>query len=116
MSPFDADSAKKYLKEREEKARQENERLRLAVLAEVMSALKEELFENNVEVFLVGSITRPFTFTKRSDVDIVVKNFTQDRFDLWTKLESRLGRNVEVILFENCSFKNHIEKEGLRVR
>src|ERR1700733_16166033 len=111
MSLFDAEGAKKYLEAREQREREENENLRRLVLEKTLCALKEEPFEKGVEVFLVGSVTQPYAFTKSSDIDIVVKNFHQDRFDLWTRLESRIGRNIEVIQFENCSFKNHIEKE-----
>lgn len=59
--------------------------------------LQEEFHGSSVEVFLVGSILKPFQFAERSDIDIVVKNYDHDRFDLWTKLETKIGRTVEII-------------------
>ncbi len=73
------------------------------------------LSTSNTEVYLVGSLTQPYMFHSGSDIDVGVKNFKGDRFDLWTKLESSFNRNVEMIIFEDCHFQDHILKNGSKV-
>ena len=115
MSGFDADEAKKFLLERDRKEKEERENARKKLLEEVIAVLKEEFKDSSVEVYLVGSITRPFAFSSHSDVDIVLKNFNGDQFDIWTKLEKIIGRSVEIILFETCHFQEFVLKDGLKV-
>ncbi len=112
---FDINQAKKFLENRESLIMEKSEQERSYVLKKAIHCLEELFAHTNVEVYLVGSITKPYTFHPRSDVDIVVKNFTGDRFDLWTKLETLIGKNVEVILFENCHFQEHVLKSGYKV-
>lgn len=112
---FDRDEAKKFLSAREEQESEKLEQVRTHLFQKVVTLLREEFKGTNVGVFLVGSIVRPYRFTTSSDVDIVLKNFDGDRFDIWTKLEAKLGRNVEVILFEKCSFQEFVETEGFKV-
>lgn len=88
---------------------------RIETLKHVTSVLKEVFAGSDVVVILIGSILQPNKFRKTSDVDIVLKNFKGDRFDLWAKLEEKIHRKVEVILYENCSFKDHVDKYGLRL-
>lgn len=112
---FDTEKAKAFLSEKEQKEKEQKEQERLLVLKKTQDILKEELANANVEVFLVGSVIVPYKFHSRSDVDIVVKNFDGDRFALWSKLERKIGRDVELIKYENCSFQEHVDKEGLKV-
>jgi len=112
---FDVEKSKKFLKEREEKEREKRELERKKLLQKVIKILKDELKESGAEVFLVGSILKPFSFSEHSDVDIVLKGYKDDRFDLWPKLEKKIGRSIEIIPFESCHFKELILKEGLRV-
>lgn len=112
---FDANQAKKFLEKRELQEREQRERERIAVLADVTDKLKALFSNGHVEVYLVGSIMQPYTFYPHSDIDIVLKNFDGDRFDLWTKLETLIQRNVEIILFEHCHFQEHIIKTGYKV-
>jgi len=116
MNPnFDREEAKKFLAERENKEKEQKEAERKQVLQQVIEVLKEEFAGSSVEVYLVGSIIIPFRFSSRSDVDIVVKNYTGDRFDLWTKLEGKIDRQIEIIPFETCHFQESVLKDGLRV-
>ncbi len=115
MSDFDAKKAKEYLQKREREQQEEKERERKVVLERVLLTLKKEFAGTQVEVYLVGSILRPFAFSSQSDVDIVLKNFQGDRFDLWPKLEEKIERKVEIILFETCHFQQFVLKEGLKV-
>ena len=115
VTEFDSEAAKKFLKKRDKKQKSQREEIRKVLLQKVISILKEEFGNTNVQVYLVGSIIRPHQFTQNSDVDIVIKNFEGDRFDLWSFLEEKIGRRIEVILFDTCSFKEFVEKQGLRV-
>ena len=112
---FDSDEAKKFLLAKEKKEKQEREEERKALLQMVISALKKEFEGSAVEVYLIGSIIQPFRFSLRSDIDIVLKNYREDRFDLWAKLERTIGRKIEVILFEKCQFQEFVLKEGFKV-
>lgn len=111
---FDPEAAKKFLDEKEARERAERESLRKELLARVIAALKEEFHDTDVQAYVVGSILRVNQFTENSDVDIVVKNFKGDRFALWTSLEAKIGRNIEVILYDACNFKEFVETDGLR--
>ncbi len=115
LDNFDSDEAKKFLLEREEKEKQEKEKIRKKLLQKVISLLEEEFRGTSVEVFLIGSILRPFSFTSKSDVDIVLKNYKDDRFDFWTKMEAKIGRAVEIIPFETSPFQGFILENGLKV-
>lgn len=112
---FDQEAAKKFLLKKSEKEKQHLEELRQLILKKTLDVLSREFKGTGVEVFLVGSIIKPFQFTSHSDVDIVLKNFVGDRFDLWTKIEDQIERNVEIILFEKCHFQDFVLLEGLKV-
>jgi predicted nucleotidyltransferase len=112
---FDSEEAKKFLFAREQKEREEKEEARKKLLKVVILTLQDAFKESSVEVYVVGSILRPFAFSSSSDVDIVLKNYTGDRFDLWTQLEEKIGRSVEIIPFETCEFQEFVLKDGLKV-
>ena len=80
-----------------------------------IDTLKNIFSNTDVEVYLVGSITSPYMFYSHSDVDVVLKKFQGDRFKVWTELETMTKRNVEVIIFENCHFQEHVLKNGYKV-
>ena len=115
MSDFDQERAKKFLQEREEKEKNRLEQSRKETLDRTISILKEEFKESSIEVYLVGSILQPFQFKDFSDIDIVLKNFSGDYFEIWSKLSLKFDRTIEVILFETCHFQDHILKTGLKV-
>jgi predicted nucleotidyltransferase len=117
MTPndFDAEEAKKFLLERDKRRREEREKDRQEMLQKVTLVLREKFAHTSVEVFLVGSITRPYSFSSHSDVDVVLKNYQGDRFSLWSELEEAFGRSVEIISFETCSFQKFVAEEGLKV-
>lgn len=112
---FDFRKAKEYLQSRESHEREANEHQRTAILAKVVDSLKSLFAHTELEIYLVGSIIQPYKFSPQSDVDIVLKNFKGDRFELWTHLEALIQRNVELIIFENCHFQEHIIKTGYKV-
>lgn len=112
---FDSDEAKKYLFAKEEKEKEQRENERKLLLKKAISILEKEFKGSSVEVYLVGSILRPFSFSIHSDIDVVLKNYIGDRFDFWVKLEKEMGRKVEIIPFETCHFQEFVIKEGFRV-
>lgn len=112
---FDDEKAKKFLLAREEKEKSKKEEERKALLKKVILVLKNEFKGSAVEVYLIGSILRPFSFSSRSDVDIVLKNYKGDRFDFWAQLEEKIGRKIEIIPFETCQFQEFVLKEGFKV-
>lgn len=113
---FDENEAIENLKKIAEERVDEQEKNRLFVLNKVIETVKNYFDGTPVEVFVIGSLIQPGKFRSDSDVDLVLKNFSGDRFDVWTFLEKQIPRKVEVILYENCSFKDHIDKFGLRIQ
>ncbi len=112
---FNCEEARRFLLAREEIEKSQKELVRKQVLQKVMTIIQNEFKGSEVEVYLVGSITKPQAFSSHSDVDVVLKNYRGDRFDFWVKLEAEIGREVEVILFERCRFQEFVIKEGLKV-
>lgn len=88
---------------------------RLEMLEKCSPVLKNNFSDARVDVYLVGSIVRPYQFRRDSDIDIVLKGFSGDRFEVWTKLEKALNRSIEIILFETCPFQDYVVKYGLKV-
>ncbi len=112
---FDIGEAKRFLENREFEEKEKRERERISILTSVINSLTSLFLHTDVEVYLVGSITKPYMFYPHSDVDIVLKNFKGDRFDMWTRLETMIKKKVEVIIFENCHFQEHVVKSGYKV-
>ena len=112
---FDPNEAKQFLRAREARERNQREEVRKTVLTRVVACLQKRFQNTTVEVYLVGSVIRPFAFTAHSDIDIVLKNYQGDRFALWAELEKEIEQVVEVILFEGCHFQEFVVKEGLKV-
>lgn len=112
---FDYNQAKKFLEKRESIAETKREAERLVIFNEVVKSLRGLFSDTNVEVYLVGSILQPYQFHMHSDIDIILKNFKGDRFEIWTELENMIHRRVEIILFEFCSFQDHVLKHGFKV-
>ena len=115
MSDFDQEEAKKFLLAREEKEKQRLETIRKEVLDRAITLLKEEFQGSSTQVYLVGSVLQPFKFKDYSDIDIVLKHFQGDLFEIWSKLSMKFDRTIEVILFETCHFQDFVLKHGLKV-
>jgi len=112
---FDVNEAKHFLEGRESAEREKKEAERESTLVLVIDSLKKIFSSTDVEVYLVGSIIKPYMFHSSSDVDVVLRNFAGDRFDIWTRLEAMTKRNVEVIIFENCHFQDYVVQSGYKV-
>ena len=116
---FDVEAAKKFLRAREEKKRtqveEQKDEERKPLLIKTISILEKEFKGTSVEVYLIGSILQPFNFTSRSDIDVVLKNYQGDRFELWARLEREIDRTVEIICFESCHFQEFVVRDGFKV-
>jgi hypothetical protein len=112
---FNSKEAKENLMKRDHKEKENKEKMRKEVLAHVKSVLNSEFSNSGVEVYLVGSVIRPYAFNSNSNVDIVLKNFSGDRLDIWTNLEKKIDRDVEIILFEKCEFQEHVLEIGMKI-
>ncbi len=107
--------ARKLLAKKKQRLRESRERDRKALLEKVVHLLREALAEEGVSVFLIGSITRPYRFGPASDIDVVVKSYKGDRLSLWSRLDSLLPREVDLIFWESCPFREDLEGRSLKV-
>jgi predicted nucleotidyltransferase len=112
---FDSEEAKKHLLAKEKFESQQKEEERKTLLQNVIAILQKEFKGSSVEVYLIGSIIQPCRFYSRSDVDIVLKNYKGNRFELWAQLERKIGRKIEIIPFETSRLQEFVLKEGLKV-
>lgn len=115
MPHFDEEQAFSYLKKRELEKKEQNEKLRLNCLEKCKTYLKDKFDHTDIEIYLVGSIIKPYLFTSKSDIDIVIFNFQGERFGLWAEFEAALKWPVELILFETCPFQEEVKKNGLKI-
>jgi predicted nucleotidyltransferase len=113
---FNVEEARNFLRKRERAKKNYLEEERKKILQQTISALQDFFKDSEIEVYLVGSILQPYQFTPRSDIDIVVKNFRGDRFELWSQLENLCGREIDLVLFEKCDFKAYILKYRYKVK
>lgn len=112
---FDRQEAKKKLLRQEQLQIDEAEAKRREILDLTMRVLNDEFSGQGIEVYLVGSLITPYGFNSHSDIDIVLRNFSGDRFEIWAHLEGKINRTLEIILFEKCEFKEYILEKGMRV-
>lgn len=99
-----------------EKKRKNQEDLRLDIIKKILRGidrLRGELsFE---EAYLFGSITKPFRFSERSDVDIGFVGLTNRHFfKVMSYLSEEAGRDVDIIQLEDHKLSDKIKKGGIR--
>ena len=91
-------------------------RRRLEVLEQTRRRLKEVLKEliPGHKVILFGSVTRPGIFNDRSDVDLALESEPPQMsvYRLIAELMERLGRPVDILLLDQCRFRERIRREG----
>jgi predicted nucleotidyltransferase len=64
--------------------------------------------------YIFGSVTRPYRFHRRSDVDLAVETIDQDQFCLVISLLATfLEREVDLIQLKHCHFANKIRQTGI---
>ena len=92
------------------------ERLRQVVMNDVFQALEKLSEEVSFQdVYLFGSLSKPYRFWESSDVDIAFKALDKDRLCFTISFLSRqLGRDVNVLPIEEIHFREKILREGIR--
>lgn len=84
----------------------------LIKLHAILSRLHEQrLFENAI---VFGSVLKADTFSENSDLDIAFTGLADENFfRCMSIVSSELGRDVDIIQLEQCSFKEKIMREGI---
>ncbi len=89
---------------------------RLEVYEETRRRLKESLADlmPGCRVYVFGSLTRPGVFNDRSDVDLALEQ-EPPQMNVWQltgALMERLERPVDIVLLDQCRFRDKILREG----
>jgi predicted nucleotidyltransferase len=116
MSVEGFELGRRLIRHRKEKDFLRRENLRKETLKGTIAALKRYFRGGDVEaVYLIGSLLHEGKFYEFSDVDVAVKGFKGDVWELGCELERVLNRDVDVIVLEKSSLKDFVERYGLRV-
>jgi uncharacterized protein len=93
----------------------ENERLRLETLERLMASLKALNETVRFEaVYIFGSLTIPYRFTDRSDIDLAFQGLDGEwLFYVTGKLSDFLGIDVNAVQLEEVHFKEKILRTGI---
>jgi uncharacterized protein len=93
------------------------EQERMKQLELLKTILPEYFITTRVQsVYLTGSVTRPHTFGKHSDIDIATLGLPSEMyFKIVGQLTTILGRQVEIIELEQCRFADKIKKTGIKI-
>ena len=91
-------------------------RRRLEIYQETRRRLKDALREliPGHKIILFGSLTRPGVFNDRSDVDLALESEPPQMsiYRLIAELMERLGRPVDILMLDQCRFRERIRREG----
>jgi predicted nucleotidyltransferase len=100
------------LKRRKERRMQRREELRMAARQRLKEALHQLAPGENVLLF--GSVTRPYAFHQRSDVDIafIEEPRSISRYALQARLEEMVRHPIDLVVLPECRFGRKIEREG----
>ena len=100
------------LKRRDERRRQRREQIREHVRRRLKEALHQ--LAPGEQVLLFGSVTRPYAFHERSDVDkaFIEEPKKSSRYGLQAKLEEMIHYPVDLVILAECRFREKIEREG----
>ncbi len=114
---FDIKKIKDIFFKKSQQEKQELELDRKRVLKETESIIKNYFVDvdKKVEIYLIGSILKPYQFNKHSDINIVIKGSDKSKLDIWLDLEERFSRKIDVVSYEKCHFKDFIDKYGIRI-
>lgn len=109
---FDTSLWQKRLEELAAQREQERQQM----LAHAVEALRNYFAQKRVKaVYLTGSILREGTFRPFSDIDVAVEGLEEDYLRTLAELEGVLGREVDLIELEGCSFREQVVTRGLRI-
>lgn len=102
-----------------EENRRSREESRQGRLKEATSLLQGYFARTAVKrAFILGSLTQPYMYTERSDIDIAVEGMEPSTyFQVFGDLEDLLGtERIGLIEMERCGFRDYIEAHGVRVK
>ena len=69
------------------------------------------------EVYVFGSLTKPYQFNEYSDIDLAFQKLDKDQlFSVVGYLSRNLNREINAVCLEEVHFKEKILKEGIRWR
>jgi len=95
---------------------EKNEQLRLKVRKDMIDLLRDFFSRYpSCEVWIFGSVIRPFSFSGRSDIDIAVKGFPGSRLDLYLDLEALLPLPFDLIMMEQSNISGEIMNYGEKI-
>ncbi len=101
-----------------EKNRKRQEERRLWVIEKILTAidkLSEEIAFK--EAYLFGSVTKPFRFSERSDIDIgFIGLDNRHFFKVMSYISEEAGRDVDIVQLEDQRLAAKIKKGGIRWR
>ncbi len=84
----------------------------LLKLKAILTRLYEQHYFENAIIF--GSLLKAHAFRENSDLDIAFTGLADENFfRCMSILSSGLGRDVDIIQLEQCSFKEKIMREGI---
>ncbi len=101
-----------------EKKRKEQEELRLHMIEKILTAIdrlsKEITFE---EAYVFGSVTKPFRFSERSDIDIGFIGLDDRQFfKAMSYISEETGCDVDIVQLEDHRLADKIKRGGIRWR
>lgn len=95
------------------------EQLRVRTLEQVQRGLQARFASRPaVRVYLFGSLTQPFAFGPRADIDVAVEGLAPgDFWQVWGDLEEVFGtERMDLIEMEKCPFAGLIRSRGIQVQ
>ena len=95
--------------------RQHHEQQRLATCDRVLAWLDTVGQKYGIDrAYLFGSLTRPYHFTKRSDVDVAVETINPESFfQAMAELSEEVEREVDLVELSKCPFADRIRQQGI---
>jgi len=105
-----------FLDEVIEKQKREREKQRLLTIEKVFSVIDHLSGEMALdEIYLFGSVTKPFRFSEESDIDLACTGL-KDRhfFKLMSAISRATGHDVDIVQLENHRLADKIKREGIK--
>lgn len=95
--------------------RRQAEQLRQRLLDETLQWLSAQGRDFGIlQGYVLGSVTRPGSFSEGSDIDIAVDSLkTGDPFGLMGYLSLHLNRDVDLVALDQCHFAAKIRATGI---
>jgi predicted nucleotidyltransferase len=98
-----------------EKIRRRREQQRLKAYDSVRKAIdqleKKYPFD---AIYFFGSLTKPYKFSNRSDIDIAIEGLDKYlHYRFISELSGLLNREVDVVRLEDCPFAENVKTRGV---